>query len=57
MDNAKEHVARFGVFFFDVCFDIIGKCAVAGLVTLHYLTAALAYNNYMVVFVNNIHES
>ena len=56
MRHAEENVSRFGVFLLDVCLYIVSQCTVARLVALHYFAAALAYNNYMVVFVNDVHK-
>lgn len=57
MNHTKEHFARFGIAFLDVCFHQVGEWRVAGLVALNNLARLLRDDDDMVVFVENFQLS
>ena len=55
MDYTEKHFAGFSIFFLDVCLDIVGQGAVAGLVALNNLASGFVDDDDMVVFVKDGH--
>ena len=51
MDNTEEHIAGFIIFDLDVFLNCLRQWRIASLITLHYLSAVLVYNDDMIVFV------
>ena len=57
MYYTKENGTRLLVFLLDVVLHQFGKGAVASLVALNDLPALLVYDDNMIVFVNDFHDS
>ena len=55
MHYTKKDISRFGVFLFDLLFYSLAPRNIASLVALNNLRTAFVYNNYVIIFVKNLH--
>ena len=55
MYHAEKHVARFGIFFFDIGFHVVGQGAVARFVALHDFAGLFVDDDNVVIFVDYFH--
>ena len=55
MNDTAKHIARFGIFFFEIVAHNVDKRLVAGLIALHDFAGSFVDNYQMIVFVNYLH--